>query len=521
MVLHYQVLTLAFLTMTVPPSPSGSVGSDGTSFVPRDLVSIQVGHYSANVYPKIDATMPIFERAHAFQVARSAIELLPIDTSVLLDALGTQLNCSAIVDGLMFDWRSRFDDHWADFTHLSIQSFHNSAGAKINDTCTAANPSILLPVQNGNVANCRKEDVRFVRVVCSLDFSSLFTIPNPGPAVLRVSFYVELPQTTVAMTRAGGAAYNLTTWHGAGDLSTLSRADLRSLILDPCLQDGPIALLPNDFNLSEANVDSAKIREDIHGKILKLGYKQICHAIFGQLCPGYSNQPHAALEHIDQTTRGPDGQLVTSSVVEFYQRLMAASRPFQAQRTYPISICDRFIQHLDRRLVPSFRRLYPQHSTPHPLDAAYQRQQLSVILAAAQAAEDEVQQVQDIARGLLNQGFFSAASGMPAYPSQAENTLTHYGTPPDGGDKVPTKKPQRCWGCDGDHSWRKGKEIVCPRKNDPVAQAKAKREYNNWLRATKKRKEGQKTVKFKDLSESQQKKMREAVLASDASTAAL
>ena len=44
--------------MTVPPSPSGS----GMSFVPRNLVSIQVGGYSANVYPKIDAMMPIFER---------------------------------------------------------------------------------------------------------------------------------------------------------------------------------------------------------------------------------------------------------------------------------------------------------------------------------------------------------------------------------------------------------------------------------------------------------------------------
>jgi len=217
-------------------------------------------------------------------------------------------------------------------------------------------------------------------------------------------------------------------------------------------------------------------------------------------------------------------------VVEFYQRLMAASRPFQAQRTYPISICNWFIQHLDHRLVPSFRRLYPQHSSPHSLDAAYQCQQLSIILAAAQAAEDEVQQVQDIARGLINQGFFSAASGAQAHPSQAETrataypsqaakTLTQYGTPPDGG-KTPTKKIQRCWGCNGDHSWRKGKEIVCPRKNDPAAQAKAKQEYKDWLRTTKKRKAGNKIVEFKDLPEDQQKKMREAVLSSDASTAA-
>jgi len=511
--------------MTVPPSPSGS----GMSFIPRDLVPIQVGRYSAHVYPKIDATMPIFERAHAFQVARSAIELIPVDTHVLLDALGTQLNCSAIVDSLLFDWRSRFDDHWGDFAHLTIQSFHNSAGTKINNTTIAGNPNILLPVQNGAVVNCRKEDVRFVRVLCSLDFASLFTIVNPGLTMLRVSFYIELPQMTVAMATAGGAAYNLTTWHGDADLSTLTREQFRTLILEPCLQDGPIALMPNDFNLSEANVDSTKIREDIHGKILKLGHKQICHAIFGQLCLGYSDQPHAALEHIHQTTRGPDGALVTLSVVEFYQRLMAASHPFQAQRTYSISICDRFIQHLDHRLVPSFCRLYPQHSSPQSLDAAYQHQQLSIILAVAQAAEDEVQQVQDIARGLINQGFFLAVSGAQAhpsqaetrataYPSQAEKTLTQYGTPPDGG-KTPTKKIQHCWGCDGNHSWHKGKEIVCPSKNDPAAQAKAKREYKDWLRATKKRKAGNKTVEFKDLPEDQQKKMCEAVLASDASTA--
>ena len=76
MVLHYQVLTFNPPTMTVPPSPSGF----GMSFVPRNLVLIQVGCYSANVYPKINATMPIFERAHTFQVACSAIELIPVDT---------------------------------------------------------------------------------------------------------------------------------------------------------------------------------------------------------------------------------------------------------------------------------------------------------------------------------------------------------------------------------------------------------------------------------------------------------
>ena len=114
---------------------------------------------------------------------------------------------------------------------------------------------------------------------------------------------------------------------------------------------------------------------------------------------------------------------------------MNASCPFQAQRMYPVSICDTFIQKLDRRLLPSFRCLYPAHATTHRLDATYQRQQLSIILSAAQAAEDEVHQVQDIARSLVGQGFFSMAYGgqqISAYPSQA---LSQYAGGGGGGCK--------------------------------------------------------------------------------------
>ena len=198
--------------------------------------------------------MPVFERAHAFQAAKSALEALPIDKRQLLDALGAQLNCSAIVDGLVHDWRYLFDSTWFDFTQLTIVSFHNSAGTQINNTTIAGNATILLPVIDGAVANCRQADVRFVRVTSNVDFSSLVRLPNYGPAVLRVGFYIELPQTTVRMTNGNGVAYQLTTWHGAADLSTLNGDDVRTLILAPCLQDGPILLRPADFNLGQVNI---------------------------------------------------------------------------------------------------------------------------------------------------------------------------------------------------------------------------------------------------------------------------
>ena len=40
-----------------------------------------------------------------------------------------------------------------------------------------------------------------------------------------------------------GVNYNLTTWHGAANRSSLSSQDVHLLILDVVLQDGPIALL--------------------------------------------------------------------------------------------------------------------------------------------------------------------------------------------------------------------------------------------------------------------------------------
>jgi hypothetical protein len=160
--------------------------------------------------------------------------------------------------------------------------------------------------------------VGFVRVLSSIDFALLVTIVYTGPTILCLQYYIELSQTTVPLVNGVGVNYNLTTWHGTADLLTLSGADVCGLILGVCLQDGPIALLQADFNLGEANINSNGLLKKLHTKILKLGFHQIAHSIFEQLCPGYSNQPHAALDHICQSATGPDGQVVTSTVIEFY-----------------------------------------------------------------------------------------------------------------------------------------------------------------------------------------------------------
>ena len=459
--------------MSAPPA------SIEMTFVPLQLIQIQIGKATVYVYPVVTPNMPIFERAHAFQVVKTATENLPVDMRLIFDAIGTQLNCSAIVDGLLYDWRQTFDDGWYDFANLSIISFHDSAGAQINNTTVAGTPAILLDVLNGNLSNCRQQDVRFVRVSCSIDFAPLFTLRNPGNTILRVGFYLELPQTTVAMTNGAGVAYNLTTWHGAADLSTLTRDKVRALILEPSMQTGPIALSPANFNLGEANTESNKLLASIHAKIWQLGWKQIMASIFSQLCPGYSDQPHAVLDHIKQSSVGADGQVVTATVYKYYQRITNAARPFTAQAQYSISVCDRFIQGLDRNLLPSFRKNYPNHSMAHNLSSAYQRRQLSVILQAAQAAEDKCNQIQEIARKIVSsQGFFMQAQGTgAANPSRAEKTLARY----KDGDSTRERPKLNCWGCGGDHTWIRCGVIECPRGTEPQIIANAKKKHGEFV----------------------------------------
>jgi hypothetical protein len=105
--------------------------------------------------------MKPLKHAHAFQTNKTALSIPGIDRRAMLDTLGTQLNLSAIVDGVLGDWTRHFRRNWCNFAHLTILSFHSDAGTQVNDTCDANDSAVLLPVVDGPLENCRKQ-VRFV-----------------------------------------------------------------------------------------------------------------------------------------------------------------------------------------------------------------------------------------------------------------------------------------------------------------------------------------------------------------------
>jgi hypothetical protein len=119
--------------------------------------------------------MQIWERAHAYQIDKTALTNLPTDLKLIIDAFGAQLNASSTTEGIISDFKQYFYDRWMNFDNLTILSFHDSAGNVTDDTTTPANLQVLLPVQNGIIANCCSPDVRFACVQCVLDFASLVT----------------------------------------------------------------------------------------------------------------------------------------------------------------------------------------------------------------------------------------------------------------------------------------------------------------------------------------------------------
>ncbi len=52
--------------------------------------------------------MPVYKRAHAFQVNKAALKDLPADLRLIIDAFGSQLNASSTVKGILSDWRRYF-----------------------------------------------------------------------------------------------------------------------------------------------------------------------------------------------------------------------------------------------------------------------------------------------------------------------------------------------------------------------------------------------------------------------------
>ncbi len=77
-------------------------------FVPRTLEPVQADKMTVKLNPVVNVTMKPLERAHAFQINKTAFAAPGIDRCMMLDTLGIQLNLRAIVDDVLGHWNCHF-----------------------------------------------------------------------------------------------------------------------------------------------------------------------------------------------------------------------------------------------------------------------------------------------------------------------------------------------------------------------------------------------------------------------------
>jgi hypothetical protein len=199
------------------------------------------------------------------------------------------------------------------------------------------------------------------------------------------------------VTNRARGAYNLVSFLRAEDLCTLTPPEVQRVLLDACLQDGPVLLKASNFNLQNANTDSTDIPLDIEQKILKLAWHHLCTSVFAKICPGYSSQPHAALDHIKQSYVDSEGNMVSTPVFAYYQCMMNGMRPFAGEAYFPVSVCNMLIDSLDLRPVLIFRKNYKDYAQTHDFQASDQCSKFQAILSAMRMSEDEVKSITAIA----------------------------------------------------------------------------------------------------------------------------
>ncbi len=221
-----------------------------------------------------------------------------------------------------------------------------------------------------------------------------------------------------------------------------------------------------------AKTDSTAIEAEIKSKIIRLATPLVPDHLFNQLCLGYSKEPHAAFDHIQQTYNDAEGNTIFSLEYDYYTQILAASRPFMDQEILSVSVCQAFINGLDSCLIPGFRTYFPNYRKSQDHAAIHQHKVLEEMHQAALCAKMEYNNIRAIASKVYC--FGGQAFSAKVNTSQAERTIKRYSSGDNTGSNkssVSSRVPLHCYGCGGLHLWsllENGIHVIkCPNANNP------------------------------------------------------
>jgi hypothetical protein len=398
-----------------------------------------------------------------------ALTSADLDQKACILALADCLDLMLTAESSLANWGCKLHCYWPNFANLSILSWHGVNGAQINNTTMAANPAILLPVQNGAANACQSSGKKIVRVQLALDYADLNRInPAPNTTLCKV-YYIQLPQDSFNLQNAAGNAYCLTTFTGAADQRTLSINDIKRDILGATHQDGSFDLLKPSFNLTSCRTNSMVVYGKLKSQVVCLASDTIHQQLFEILVPGYSMEPHNVLNHIWQSCVNHEGIHIRLNAQVYYTTFLNAIRSFYNLQEYPINITGIFMDHIEPTLAKGFCTNYPNFGKASPRAALTQHTLLTDMLSALIKTENNISNVLEIVSSAHGGEQFhmvlSPGGTAPTFPSVAKKTLICYGGDGDestkGGETTKGSfVERRCFGCSDPHPWSKKENLA-------------------------------------------------------------
>ena len=124
-----------------------AIRAQKSPFIPHQPEMVSIGRTSCWLYRKVDENMSDPEKALAFQHNKTALAGADLDQRARILTLADRLNLMLTAEAGLADWERKLSKNWSNFQYLTILSWHNDKGDRINDTTTAGDTSVLLPVQ--------------------------------------------------------------------------------------------------------------------------------------------------------------------------------------------------------------------------------------------------------------------------------------------------------------------------------------------------------------------------------------
>ena len=116
----------------------------GMSFAPKTLIPVSVGRTTVNLYPVVNTTMLVHERAHAFQINKTALSSQALELSIIQALDGSHQRHTL---QLMLKAAQQAEDDFTSMQRIARDAIGLSQAFPVIGHATGSNQALALPSQ--------------------------------------------------------------------------------------------------------------------------------------------------------------------------------------------------------------------------------------------------------------------------------------------------------------------------------------------------------------------------------------